>query len=241
MDYRKLKRDRQVAIDNLKALPDGSMLTKKACKIYIPYRYVEYGLAKIGIENHILGVYALVYDDSVYSISLINAMVPINPSQTNRIKVDGEDYLEFVFEANSVVIKNMDLVKTDTIVYLIFEEFYLKGHVPWFIGYKDYGLLLDTAAKHAGTNIAKQREVIQAIASICARSADDRSVFYRSVIKSEEDLVKNPPVFIPLRSVRWAATNTLTKIGGSYFSVGVTSALLSPAERPERIETILRK
>ena len=182
MDFRKLKRDRLACLPNLKALPDGSMMTKKACKIYVPYRYVEYGLAKIGIENHILGVYALVFDDSVYTVSRINAMVPINPSQTNRIKINGEDYLEFVFEANSIVIKNMDLVKMDTIIYLIFEEFLLKGHVPQFFSYEDLGRLFDSAERHAGTGIVKQRKLMQVIASLCARDAENREVFYRTCL-----------------------------------------------------------
>ncbi len=241
MDRSQLRRDPQAVRQAMKELPGGVLVTTQPCKIYIPQRYEEYGLAKLGIENHILGIFALVLEDGSYTVCLVNAMVPIDPVQTNKVKFDGDDYLEFVFQKGSTIMKSMDLVKTDTLTYLLFDEFFQKGNIPWYVGYEELGKLFDTAVKHAGAKIGQQREVTELIASIVARNPKDRTQNYRTLIKSEEDLVKTPPVFVPLMSIRYAATNTMTKIGGSYFSKGVNSALLSPAERPERIETILRK
>ena len=66
-------------------------------------------------------------------------------------------------------------------------------------------------------------------------------MYYRSVINNRSDLKKNPPVFIPLRSVVYGATNTTNKLAGSYFNEGVISALVSPSTRIEPIEELLRK
>ena len=236
-----LRRDAPAVLKALKELPDGRLVTTKPCKIYIPQRFVDYGLAKTGVDNHILGIYALVMEDEYYCVSLVNAMVQIDPYQTNRIKIHGDDYLEFVFQAGSTVIKNLNLVKTDTLTYLIFDEFFQKGNIPWYVGYEELGRIFDTAKKHAGANIGTSREITQLIASIVARDPNDRTRYYRTVIKKLEDLKNKPPAFVPLMSVRYAATNTMTKLGGSYFSKGVNSALIDPADRPERIETILRK
>jgi hypothetical protein len=58
-------------------------------------------------------------------------------------------------------------------------------------------------------------------------------------VQSIDDIVKKPPVYIPLRSVTYTATNTTNKLAGSYFQEGLVSALVSPSERKERIESIL--
>jgi hypothetical protein len=44
-------------------------------------------------------------------------MVPIEPTTTNKIKIDEDEYFEFIFKAGSVVIPNTDLVKTSKITY----------------------------------------------------------------------------------------------------------------------------
>ena len=50
----------------------------------------------------------------------------------------------------------------------------------------------------------------------------------------------NPPVFIPISSIEFGATNTLNKLGGNYFDKGVASALVTPTESVELIEIIIR-
>lgn len=241
MDFQALQRDPKAVLSSLKKLPDGRVITTKPCKIYIPQRYAEYGLAKIGTDKHILGIFALVMEDMYYSVSIVNAMVPIDPVQMNRIKIDGAEYLEFVFNKGSTVMKTTSLVKNDTLTYLIFDEFFQKGKIPAFIGYEELGKIFDTAKKHADANVGTQRELMQLIASLVARDGSDRTKYYRTVVKTREEIKNIPPTFIPLMSVRYGATNTMNKLGGSYFSVGVNSALLSPSDRPERIETLLRK
>lgn len=241
METDKLRRDAPAVLKGLKELPDGRVVALKPCKIYIPRRFADYGLAMVGVETHILGIYAIVMEDQYYAVNSVNAMVSIDPFQTNKIKIDGDEYYEFVFPAGSTVITNLDLVKTDTLTYLIFDEFFQKGNIPWYVGYEELGKIFDTAKKHAGANIGMQREVTQLIVSIVARDSKDRTKNYRTVAKTPEDLVMNKPVFIPLMSVRFASTNTMTKLGGSYFGKGLNSALIDPSDRPERIETILRK
>jgi hypothetical protein len=168
-------------------------------------------------------------------------MVPLEPSITNRVKIDGDEYFEFVFNKGASVFKTTTLVKSDSLVYRIYDDFLAKGYVPWYVGYDELGMLFDTASEFAGANIGKNSEVTQLIASIVARDPNDRTKYYRQVVHSLQDLEKIRPVFVPLKSVQYAATNTTTKLGGAYFQQGVISALISPSARQERIESILRK
>lgn len=239
MIIEQLKRDPKAIASCLRALPDDRLITTKPCCIYVPVQYENCGLAKIEIDKYILGIFALVMGDE-YCVFMVDAMVSIDPVSTNKVKIHGDEYYEFSFDAGSTVIKNMNTVKTDTITYVIFDQFFQKGNIPWYVGYEELGRIFDTAKKYAGANIGTEREVTQLIASIVARDPRDRNKSYRTSVSSLEDVHRMPPRFIPLMGIS-AATNTMTKIGGSYFSKGLVSALINPAERPERIETILRK
>lgn len=223
----------------LMELPDGRVITKTGCKIYIPIRYAERSLAYIANEIYILGIFAITVEDKYYGVSLINTMVPIEPVETNKISIDGDGYYEFVFAPGNTVFKTTNLVKTDALIYRIYDEFLAMGHIPWFIGYEELGKLFDSAKEFAGANVGTNPEVTQLIASILARDPKDRTKYYRTVVESPEDLLRKPPVFVPLKSVQYSATNTTTKLGGSYFQQGVISALIDPASRLEPIERLL--
>jgi hypothetical protein len=240
MDISKLTRDAKQVLSHLTELKDGSVVCDKECKIYIPTRYVERKLAYVGVENYILGIYAIVVDDKYYGVSLVNAMIPIDPTTTNKVKINDDDYYEFVFKPGSRVIKSTGLVKASTITYYIFDEFFSKGYIPWFIGYEELGKVFDSAKYHAGANIGSNQEVTQLIASMLGRDSKDKTKYYRTTINSLKDLETNPPVFVPLKSVEYAATNTLNKLGGSYMQIGITSALINPSTRVEKIENLLR-
>lgn len=241
MNYKQLTRDPAKVHEALRELEGGSVVAVKQCKIYIPQRYVEHGLAYIGAANYILGIFAIATEDKYYGVCLLNTMVPIDPSSVNRIKMDEDDYYEFVFEPGATVFKTVDLVKTDTLVYRIYDEFIAKGYVPWFMGYEEMGHIFDSAKEFADANIGQNSEVTQLIASIVARDPRDRTKYYRQAITSLDDMAKLEPTFVPLKSVQYSATNTLTKLGGAYFQQGVVSSLITPSSRTERLEAILKR
>lgn len=241
MNPKLLIRDASKVHACLQELDDGRIVAKKPVKIYQPTRFAERGLASIGIETNIVGIYAIVVDDKYYGVSMVNATQRIEPTSTVKIQIDGEEFYEFSFEAGSTVVSSVMLVKTDTLVYKIYDEIIAKGRVPWYLGYSELGKLFDTALYHAGARIGTNHEVTELIISMIARNPKDRHQYYRKDIVSLEDMVANPPAFIPLRSVTYAATNTLNKLAGSFFTEGVVSALVNPTDRVERIEDLLRR
>lgn len=237
----KLIRDPDRVNATFKELPDKRLITLKGCKIYVPTRWEERGLAEVGIDTYICGICAIVVDDLYYVVSLVNANWRIEPTSTLKIDIDGDEYYEFTFEPGSTVIATTMLVRIDTLVYKIFDEILSKGRVPFYLGYKELGKLFDTAKTHAGANIGLEHEVTELLVSMVARDPKDRHRYYRQTVKTAEDLKKVLPVIIGLRVVPYAATNTTNRIAGSYFDDGLTSALVEPTDRVERIEEILRK
>ena len=239
MDITKFIRDASKINACLTTLKDGSVVCSKRMYIYIPARFAERQLASISTEVYIVGLYAIAIEDGFYAVSNVNAMLRITPSAIKMVKVSGDEYFEFVFEAGSTVFTNLNLVKNDTLTYYIFDEFLSKGRIPWYFTYDDLGGLFDTAAKHAGARVGNDKVVIDIIASIIARNPDDRYDSYRHMVKSRDDLIRKPPVFVPLNAIQYTATNTVAKLAGAYMSDGVVSALVNPSERAEHIETLL--
>ena len=241
MDIKKLIRDPARCKAALYETSDNRIIAKKPVKIYIPTRYNERGLATVGMETQIVGIYAMVVDEAFYCTSLWNAVMRIEPTSTMRIMIDGEEYYEFYFEAGAVVCPSTYTVKIDTLTYKIYDEIISKGRVPWYLGYAELARLFDTADVAAGAKIGRKQTVTELIISLIARDPKDRTKFYRQVVTSLADLATNPPCYIPLRSVQYAATNTTNKLAGSYFEVGMVSALVTPADRVEKTEALLRK
>lgn len=235
------KRDPQRVIASLHEMPDDRLVTKKGCKIYIPARFLEKNLAQVSPEKYICGICAIVVENEYYGVLMVNAMVGIDPSSTNHVEFDGDEYLEFVFDPGSVVINNLNLVQTDTLTYRIYDEFLSNGRVPWYVGVEDLARVYETAKEHADANVGQQHEITELIVSLIARDPDDRSKYRRQTLKDKSELISKPSVFIALRSVHWSATNTVNKLGGNYFDEGVRSAIISPASRVEAIEDLLTR
>lgn len=238
--FRSLTRDAKRVTDTLEELPDGRLVTKRGCKIYIPSRFVEQDLAILGVNNYIVGIYAIVVDNLYYGVSTVNAMINIDPTSTNKVKLENDSYIEFVFDPGSTVFKSLNLVKIDVLTYKIYDEVFSKGRVPLYLDYNDLGGIFDTAKYHANANLGTSGEVTQLIASMITRDPDNKNKYYRTVVENLSDLREKPPAFIPLRSVAYAATNTTARLGGSYFDKGVVSALVNPSDRVERIESLLK-
>lgn len=241
MNIKGLTRDPARVHANLRELPDERLITTKECRIYIPVRFSERGLASVSVETYIAGVYALVMENAYYAVSNVMAMVRIDPAATNKVVINGDEYFEFYFPAGSTLITNLQLVQQNQFVYKVYSEFFDKGRIPWYLGYEDLGRIFDTAKHHAGVNIGQNREVTELLVAAISRDSLDRTKYYRQGVESLNDLVVNPPAFIQLRSVAYAATNTTNKLAGSYMQDGVISALVNPSERTERIEEILRR
>ncbi|QVD49080.1 hypothetical protein LUCX_10 [Xanthomonas phage vB_XciM_LucasX] len=240
MDPSVWKRDASKVNAALVKQLDGSVLTTRPIKIYVPERYTEKGLAEIGSETFIVGIYAIVVDDKYYAVSKINATMRIKPTTISTVKFDGTSYLEFYFEPGSVVIATTSLIKSDTLVYHIFNYFISNGAVPWFLEYEDVATLFESAERHAGVRLTKSHSILEMFAAAITRDPQQRTKYYRHTLEDTNVKPDKPVTFIALRNISLGATNTTARLQGSYWSDGMTSALANPSTRTERIEQLLR-
>jgi hypothetical protein len=219
---------------------DESVLNTRSVKIYVPERYKEKGLAEIGSETFIVGIFALVVDDTYYAVSKINAMMRIKPTTISTVKFDGASYLEFYFEPGSVVLATTALVKSDTLIYHIFNYFISNGAIPWFLSYEDVGTLFESAERHAGVRLTKHHSILEMFAAAIARDDNNRTRYYRHTLDDSSEPPKTPAIFIALRNITLGATNTTARLGGSHWADGLTSALANPSTKREKLEQLLR-
>ena len=221
--------------------PNGSVITQKGCVIHIPERFLEKKLAVLGEDVQTVGIYAICVEDKYYGVSTVNAHLRIKPSKITTVTIDDVSYLEFTFNPGQTVFVGNQIVRQDTLVYRIFDELFAKGRVPWYLDYNDLCKLFETSDQYAGVNLGRAHAVLEMIAAAIARDPKDRTVYYRQTVKSLEDVNTRPPDVIPLRSVVDGASNTTAKLMGSYWSDGMTAALVNPSDKMERIEELLRR
>lgn len=236
----KYKRDAAVSLSYLTVNEAGQVITKRPCRIQIPVRFTEIGLGEIGIRTFAYGLFPIIFDTDEYAVINVNAILELRPFKLTATTIDEVDYHEFHFEAGQVLIQTTDLVKRETLLYNVFDEFIFKGKLPWYAQYDDVGKLFDTAEYHAGSKVGQNTEVIEFIASMVTRSKEDRSKYIRTVASTYADTSLDKIDYVALMSVFYSVKSTVNKIAGSYFSDGVVSALVSPSERVEKIESVLR-
>lgn len=241
MDIKRLRRDASVLESRLQETPENGLMTLQECKIVIPVRFETIGLASIGVETHVVGIYALVFEDGIYAVCNVCASMRIQPTRTEKTKIENVEYYVFTIAAGSLLLPSLDLVRKDILTYYIYSEMFSAGKIPWYMSYDDFGSVFNTAGTHAAAKIGQEREITEMLVSISARDKANRSLFFRINAKDPQTVKKLQPAYIPIRSVIYGATNTTTKLAGSYMHQGIVGALVTPSENLERIEEILRK
>jgi hypothetical protein len=218
----------------------GQIITKVPCKIQIPARFADIGLAQVGVNTFVYGCFAIINDNNEYAVCNVNTLIEINPFKTLKVKIDDVPYYEFTFEAGQVVIKTSTTVRRDTLMYNVIDELIFQGKVPWYLGYEDVGKLFDTAKEFANSNMGENLETIEFLAAIITRSKDDRTQYIRLAANSYSDVTVNKITYVPLKSMFYSVNSTLNKLSGSYFSDGLTSALVKTTDKVDKLESILR-
>jgi len=241
MDISHLIRDPVKVKEALKEI-NNSLIAIHPCKIYIPEHYIGAELGNIAEETYILATYGIVVEDKYYGVSRACALMQIEPSGSNTVEIQGLKYLEFSFNKGDAVIKNLNLVKTGTLVYRVYVDIISKGKVPWYFNQEDLGFIFDTAKEHANADLHTDSALLELIASSMARQKSNKTKFFRhdNQLKSVAKLTHKPS-FIPLMSVSLQVVNTTSKLLGNYHSEAITSALVNPSTESSSLEELLRK
>ena len=236
MDFSKLKRDPKLNFELLDETKSGQFIAKADCQAIFPSRYFDVGLGKLGTVVEALGVYALVSGDR-YTISMAHSIVPFTPDSIGKFIQDEKEYTVLSFSKGSVFCPNINLVKSDTLLYYISEFFYRGANIPYFLDPdKDVATMFRDVEYYTGVRATYNNRPWELMASWITRNDANLREFWRHL----DDVKNKKCVYVPLDSVAFSAVNTLSKITGAYLNDGLLSAALHKSTETSNIEEVIR-
>lgn len=233
------KHDADAVKATLKENPNGSLITTTGCRIFIQESFRSKQLISMGKRIMIVGFMAIVVENN-YCVSTTPSMMEITPSKTRLVEIDGMSFYEFTFEKNTTMVKSLDLVKDNQLLYSLFEEVLARGRVPFFYDYLSLSTFFSGMFKYTGSSLTDTVAVEEMIIAQLARSSKNRKIPLRNFIQVKEDIFRIPFTWIPLRNVVDGSSDTVAKIAGSYAADGLDSAIVNPTDKVQPIERILR-
>lgn len=240
MDVSKLTRDPVSVRANLISLPSGEVVAKEDCYIHIPAEYVDKQLAFLdGYDKQILGIFAISVGDK-YALWSTPNMYSIQPQEFSRYLVDEAEYISIYIPANSVVFTTLDVVMADYLAYEIYDLYTDTDIAPWFLSYLDRAKLLDDTDHYMGPTFGAKWSVIKLVWAFTARQQQDKTKSWRTLLKTQEDVNRIIPAYVPFKSVIYGPKSTFSKLNGAYFDIGLDVALVTETEKPSDLEKILR-
>jgi len=158
------------------------------------------------------------------------ALITLIPSDI----ITSGDFVVAIFNKGDVFMKDNTVINDEGMAYTLFNEFIFLGNMPEFIKYLDSPKMYDDMKRMMRVDFHTDRVIFEIIYSHLYRNPDNIMEPYRLTNMSKD------PVFVPLRQVQHAAMSTTGKVVGSYFDVGLDSAIVNKAENNSKIEDTLR-
>lgn len=240
MDVLKLTRDPKVIKANLKALPDGRVITLTGCHIHLPSEYVDKQLAFLsGKEKQILGIFAIVVDGH-YAIWNTPNMYTIEPQDYTRYMHQETEYIDIYFPSGSTVFTTLDVIMMDSLAYEIYDLYADTSINPWFLDVFTRASLLDDTGYYLGATFGAKWSVVKLMWAFTARMSNDRTAYWRNNIKTQADALSVKPYYIPFKSVIYGPKTTTAKLSGANFDLGLNAGLVNPSEKSDDMEKLLR-
>lgn len=240
MDIAQWKHKSDAMKATLRELPNGSLVTTTGCRIVIQESFRAKQLISMGKRIMIIGFFAICNEAGEYAVSTTPSMMEIAPAEIRQLEYQGRSYYDFHFTPGSTVIKNLNLVKDNTLLYYLFEEILARGRIPFFYNYISLSGFFEETKKYTGTQLVATPTIGEMIIAQIARLSHDRKVPLREKLFSYNELKTTPFTWIPLRNVIDGSSDTTAKISGSYTGDGLDSAIVNPNEVTQPIERLLR-
>ncbi len=204
-------------------------------KIYIPKRYEEKQFTQITSEISTIGIFRMVANGKDEIKFLLPAFIKIRPSGIDTETIGEDRYAVATLVKNDVFMVTNEVLQTEKIAYLIWNEFIYWGNTPSWMTYLDVMNMFKTLQKVTGLKFGVPPVVFEILISHLARTKRSLDEEYRLTDMHEY------PSFIPLHAVAHAATSVSARMIGSYFDDSVNVSLIQEEGKPSELENILRQ
>ena len=229
-----LKRNGSIVKTKIKKI-GTSLVAKDDIRIMVPARFKNKELVTFNMDIKVYMFAAIIDSDNNYSVTRIPAMLTLTPELTEEVLVGNEEYLLFRFAKNTIISPDTKVAKMQSLLFNIFEEFFMRGKIPWYMEYNDVSKLFLQTSKYSGSGAGNNPAAVELLTSIIARSPKDTTELFRYMKEASKDNI----TYIALLNVYYTFNSTMAKLGGSYFDQGITSALNNPEQEPSITGAIL--
>lgn len=217
------------------------IVTNGTMSILFPIRYDNVGLIVIGDTIKLFASFIIVTPDNDYYVVNRPVIITTEPSSIDTVKLNGEEHTMLTYYAGSKVVVNRNLIKDDSFVFDVFNEFYIKGNVPVYLEYEDLIYLFLSVREYTDSNISDNSISMEILVSLLARSKDDTTVYLRQAIKNKSEASSDKFKFVALSSTSESFNNSLSRFVGPRLKEGLDSMLVRDADSANNIEKILLK
>lgn len=239
MDYSSIKYNPTPVRSKYKVVGD-KCVALAPLEVIFPERWIAKDLAELGEVVHLIGYFAVVDDKGNYGKMMIPSIIRTKPDRINKVNINGEGYMVLGYDKGSDLIVNMNVVKDDNLVYYIYSELLEKARIPYYFTYLDTSKFFNETVKYNGFSLGYDPAALEYLIAFMHRDPDDIGRSYRLRDNAKKNLSTVAPSVIGLNDVTTGSNNFITKVTKSYTTAGITSALNNPAQRAERIESMLR-
>lgn len=223
------------AIKNCFRISNNMTIVTKDIKIVFLESFLNKELAEIGDYVSLVGLYGIIDENNNFGTCIAPVFQKILVNKIEDATCDdGKLYKILYIEKDSVMLDTNDLVVSDNQVYFIYDQFYVKGNIPFYISYNQLPTLLADADIFCGTRLGNDRHVFEILASLVARGKD-KSVYYRN---SPEMGIENPN-YTSLSNIYYSLKSSSSKIIGGYYGSGISAAILNPETESSVLENLL--
>lgn len=240
-DKNKLKKDN----DYIKSLiNDGGDIytTKKDLLVVFPQRFVDKGFTILGTQSLVLGIIAIIDPETnKYGVLKIPGRLEMQPNEINNISIDDTAYVSLYFEKGMDFISNKKVIKEGNFLFDMFDNFLIKGKIPWYLEYQDLIDIFTKIGKFTGSKAGKNPLVYEILTAVIGRYKEDKKIQFRNYVNEIRNISKKDLTWVGLENIWYSYSNTVNKLAGSYMELGIVSSILDPEKEASDIEHVLRE
>ncbi len=209
--------------------------------VYFPKRFEDINITTIYDVVKTIGTF--IVSDSSFNYALINipTLLELEPSVIETTTIDDVEYTKLTLTKGNKLLVNTTILKDSSFIFKIFDEFCIKGKVPFYINADDLLKLFLTSEKYNGSKIGNNPLGLEAIVSIMTRDSEDVHKFIRHTNKDLSKLTYHDTQFVGLADVNAGIKTNIAKLTGAYLNDGITSVIVNPSANEADIEKYYRK
>lgn len=240
IDFKKLKRN-PTLINSKLLLKEDRTIAKEELSILIPKYYFNKNLAKKNNKSiELTCVFPILDAKGNYAIVAESSKQNINYARVEDVNVGDDVYEQYTYLAGDCILESTSTIKSEEVLFAIFECFFMLGKLPKFLSYMDVSNLFSNAAEYTGSYIGDYPTIIDIMVAILSRDASNMNVIYKDLLQTAKDLNK-PIAYVGLTDIDFAITNNGSRMISGYFEDNLRHMLKTDERKNVKDIDVLRR